>query len=69
MNSVGDASTASAPPVPGQFSYPPNPLYSSLQQRQGFAGKPAGHIAGKLRWCNKMKRLLYHNVEGAFNAR
>ena len=38
-----------------------------LQQRQGFAGKPAGHIAGKLSGIIRMKRLLYHNVEGAFN--
>lgn len=33
----------------------------------GFAGKPAGHIAGKLSGIIRMKRLLYHNVEGAFN--
>ncbi len=29
--------------------------------------KPAGHIAGKLSGIIRMKRLLYHNVEGAFN--
>ncbi len=70
MNSVGDSfnrfCTTSA-----RLNFPApagNPLHSEgLQQRQGFAGKPAGHIAGKLSGIIRMKRLLYHNVEGAFN--
>lgn len=69
INSVGDSfnrfCTTSA-----RLNFPApagNPLHSGLQQRQGFAGKPAGHIAGKLSGIIRMKRLLYHNVEGAFN--
>lgn len=69
MNSVGDSFNRFCTTVcPIKFSCTRWKSSSlSLQQRQGFAGKPAGHIAGKLSGIIRMKRLLYHNVEGAFN--
>ncbi len=70
MNSVGDSFNrfcTTRCPIKFSCTRWKSLFTPGLQQRQGFAGKPAGHIAGKLSGIIRMKRLLYHNVEGAFN--
>ncbi len=70
INSVGDSFNrfcTTRCPIKFSCTRWKSSLTPGLQQRQGFAGKPAGHIAGKLSGIIRMKRLLYHNVEGAFN--